>query len=185
MNESDPELLARTATGDRKAFEAFVGRWDAPLGRFLQKVAAGAEADDVRNATFLRLYSRASQFRGGSVKAWIFRTAWRLAQNARRNAIDVRSVSLEQASELLDRAPRPDANVMDTEEHARVRASFVMLDSRDRALLWLCVVEAMPLEQVARVLDEPPSTLRYQFTKALGRIRKNLTNSELSIVSED
>ncbi|MFN0204941.1 MAG: RNA polymerase sigma factor [Planctomycetota bacterium] len=185
MNESDPELLARTAHGDRKAFEVFVNRWDAPLGRFLQKVAAGAQADDVRNATFLRLYSRASQYRGGSVKAWIFKTAWRLAQNARRNATNVRSVSLDQAGESLDRAPRPDASAMDIEEHARVRASFVMLDSRDRALLWLCIVEAMPLEQVARVFGEPPSTLRYQFTKALGRIRKNLTNSELSIVAEE
>jgi DNA-directed RNA polymerase specialized sigma24 family protein len=48
------------------------------------------------------------------------------------------------------------------------------MDGRTRALLWLCAAERMPLDEAARVLRRPASTLRYQLNKALERARREM-----------
>jgi RNA polymerase sigma factor (sigma-70 family) len=157
-----------------------VRRFDAPLARFLRRVVGNATADDVRNATMLRAYQHAWQFRGGSAKAWLFRIGWREALRARSRARDLAEAPLDGALEYTDPAPRPAENAMRSEEQAHVRASFERLAPPDRALLWLCVVEAMPLEQASRVLGQPASTLRYRFARALERVRTDLQQNEFT-----
>src|SRR5262245_9663900 len=79
VNEpGDEALLQRTAAGDDAAFEALVRRFEQPLYRFLRRVTGCPQtADDVRTWTYLRVYEKASQYRGGSARAWVFRIAWR------------------------------------------------------------------------------------------------------------
>lgn len=170
----DAELLAHTARGDARAFEQFVRRWEAPLYRFLLRVTGSdGLAEDVRQATFLRIYEKSGTFRGGSASVWIFRIAFRGAVRARRR---------EQVSRRLLAAPASDTDLLPSpepigegaeacEERSAVRAGLAELSEADRALLWLCVVESMPLDAAARVLDTPASTLRYRLSRALARLR--------------
>ncbi|MBL8692946.1 MAG: RNA polymerase sigma factor [Planctomycetes bacterium] len=173
-DSSDAELLEQTARGDARAFEQLVRRWETPLYRFLLRVTGSdGLAEDVRQSTFLRVYEKAGNFRGGSAMVWIFRIAFRGAVRARRR---------EQVSRRLLVGPVPDAELLPSpesfgdcaeaaEERSAVRAGLAELSEADRALLWLCVVESMPLDAAARVLDTPSSTLRYRLGRALARLR--------------
>jgi RNA polymerase sigma-70 factor, ECF subfamily len=173
----DRALLARTASGDARAFETFVRRWEGPLFRFLRRTT-GSEtlAEEARQLTFIRVYTRAGQHRGGSVPVWLFRTAYRVARNADRRVARSRSAPLAHGDEIPDPAASPDARLLEAEEQAALRQSLKKLAPRDRALLWLRVGEGLSLEETARVLRAPASTLRYRFVQALARLRRELAS---------
>lgn len=182
QNGDDHLLLARTALGDRDAFEVFVRRWDGPTDRFLCRVLPRDLACEARNATFLRVFTKAGSFAGGSAKAWLFRIAWRCACNVRRAQGRIANAIEDCEQPIFDAGPSPDAAASLDEERGAVRASMGKLATTDRALLWLCVVESMPIEQAARILQIPPSTLRYRFARALERVRLDLLKSRAAVL---
>jgi RNA polymerase sigma-70 factor (ECF subfamily) len=175
----DARLLTETAAGDAAAFEALVHRYEAPLFHFLRRVTGCAQtAEDVRTWTFLRIHDKAQQFRGGSARAWIFRIAFRGGLNAKRKKKNL-AVALDPgAGESLAAAePGPLGALAAHEDAIRIRRALSAFDPRTQALLWLCAAERMPLEEAARVLRRPSSTLRYQLSKALDRLRRELQES--------
>jgi RNA polymerase sigma-70 factor (ECF subfamily) len=177
VNEpGDEALLQRTAAGDDAAFEALVRRFEQPLFRFLRRVTGSPQtADDIRTWTYLRVYEKARQYRGGSARAWVFRIAWRGAVNALRRERGRRAERpWSLAGTELAAAPPVDAALDLREEGERLRQVLDAMDGRTRALLWLCAAERMPLEEAARVLRRPASTLRYQLNKALERARREM-----------
>ncbi len=171
----DRVTLARAAAGDARAFEAFARRWEAPVYRFLLRVTGSpSTAEEARHLTLVRVYTHASGFRGGSVKTWLFRIAYSVALNLVRDEARATFRALEDAERLVDPSASPDAEVADAEERQRVRLALDRLDEGDRALLWLRVAEGMTFEEVAGALGAPASTLRYRFTRALRRMRRQL-----------
>lgn len=169
-------LLLRIAAGDAGAFEALVRRFETPLYRFLCRVTGSPDhAEEIRSWTFLRIFRKAHQYQGGSVRAWVFRIAWRGALNLRRRESGLRAMApLEAAAALEGASPAPDVSLGSREESARVREVLSRMDSHTQALLWLCAAERMPVEEASRVLHRPASTLRYQLSKALERARREL-----------
>jgi RNA polymerase sigma-70 factor (ECF subfamily) len=178
VNEpGDEALLQRTAAGDDAAFEALVRRFEQPLFRFLRRVTGSPQtADDVRTWTYLRVYEKARQYRDGSARAWVFRIAWRGAVNAlrRERARRVERPWSLDGAELAASSVPADAALDVREESERLRQVLDAMDGRTRALLWLCAAERMPLDEAARVLRRPASTLRYQLNKALERARREM-----------
>lgn len=196
------QLLTRTASGDRAAFEALVARFDVPLDRFLRRFLPPEAACEVRNTTFLRVYQHAKELRGNSVKSWIYRIAWRCACSERLklvNGADPALRAMQSGSGDFERTaargaqtdggpgqdldaypgsqPEPQTLLMADEERDGVRDAMATLEAGDRALVWICIVESMPLEEAARILQKPPSTLRYRLGKALAAVRAHLEKS--------
>jgi RNA polymerase sigma-70 factor (ECF subfamily) len=168
-------LLERVSEGDDVAFGLLARRLERPLYHFLLRVTgAPALAEDARQLTLVRIYTRAAGFRGGSVRTWIFRIAYRVGLNVRRDEARRRLAPLDAESPPVDAGPGPPARAERAEEHERVRCSLARLDEADRALLWLRVTEGLTFDEVAEILGAPPSTLRYRFTRALGRLRREL-----------
>ena len=173
--DEDRLLLERTASGDARAFEAFVRRWEGPLYRFLRRVTGSdALAEDARQVTLLRAYHHAPRFRGGSVAVWLFRTAFRSARNLARGAERGRAVGLDAAAHVRDAGPSPAACAVAAEQGDALARSLARLEPDDRALLWLRVAEGLSLDESARVLRAPASTLRYRFERALARLRREI-----------
>ena len=172
-------LLLRTAAGDAGAFEALVRRFETPLFRFLCRVTGSPDhAEEIRSWTFLRVFKKAHQFQGGSVRAWVFRIAWRGALNLRRRESAQRAMApLDAANGLEESDPAPDVSLGSREESERLRAVLSRMDPHTQALLWLCAAERMPVEEASRVLHRPASTLRYQLSKALERARHELARA--------
>ena len=171
----DRVLLARVATGEARAFEAFVRRWESPLYRFLVRLTGSASlAEDARQLTLVRVYTRSGSFRGGSVRAWLFRIAYTVGLNARRDEARRTVPRLDPRTGVVDAAPPPPEAAERAEDRRRVRDALERMDESDRLLLWLRVAEGLSFDEVGDVLDAPPTTLRYRFTRALARMRREL-----------
>jgi DNA-directed RNA polymerase specialized sigma24 family protein len=62
-NESDEGLMALVAQGDQRAFRILMGRHMGLAIRVAQRIVGdAAEADDIGQDAFLRVWSRASSF---------------------------------------------------------------------------------------------------------------------------
>ncbi len=175
----DRTLLERTAVGDLAAFETLVHRWEAPLHRFLRRVTkSDSLAEEARQWTWIRIHEKAGSYRGGAARVFLFRTALRCALRVLERERSRRAEPLESAAQVESAAPRPDQQAASRETHASVRICLDRLPPTDRALVWLCVVDATPLEEAARILRRPASTLRYRLTRALEGVRRELVPRE-------
>ncbi|MBP6015446.1 MAG: sigma-70 family RNA polymerase sigma factor [Candidatus Promineofilum sp.] len=87
---SDYSLLARMAHGDAHAFDALFHRhYDRVYGVLFRLVGERAEAEDLAQETFLRLYKRVDRGRPLSmdenIGGWLYRVAMNLGYNALRS----------------------------------------------------------------------------------------------------
>ena len=97
---SDEELLVRyRSQGDIEAFDALVHRYERPVYNYLLRYLHDAQlAEEVFQATFLRLHSRAHLYtEGRPVRPWLYRIATTCAIDALRKEGRHQAVSLDQA----------------------------------------------------------------------------------------
>src|SRR5262245_32819124 len=88
-NESDEGLMALVAQGDQRAFRTLMGRHMGLALRVAQRIVGdAAEADDVGQDAFLRVWSRASSFdpRVARFTTWLYRVVLSLALDRVRKA---------------------------------------------------------------------------------------------------
>lgn len=153
----DVTLLARVARKDERALEALFTRHWAPMRRYAAALSRdAASAEDALQETFLSVWRHAGDFRGASVRAWLYT----IARNALRRQLRKRAgeddvVSLEA---LGAEAGWGDAaavvRVTDAaEDKERVRVGLARLAEGDRELLWLVDVEGLSLAEAAESLE--------------------------------
>lgn len=173
-DDDDQQRMARIANGDRAAFQGLIDRYESRVDRFLRRILSPSSVPAARNAVFFTIYSKAASFRGGSVAAWIYKIAWRAALNTRREEWGGSSLEIVDHDQFSDPTPGPREQAECAEASLQLQQALSKLSAMDRAIVWLCVVESMPLEQVARVLRRPASTLRYRFLRALEHVRAEM-----------
>jgi RNA polymerase sigma-70 factor (ECF subfamily) len=176
----DAELVRRWQSGDLRAYEALVRRWQAPMARFLARLAPQAEAvPDLCQDVFLRLYRAGPRYReGGAFATWLYRIALNVARDAgRRRRHAVLPLDGHEPPSSLPGAEE----VCEREEVARSVADAVaQLPPPLREVLVLRHYEDMNFERMARVLGTPASTLKSRFAAALARLRERLRHLEWS-----
>jgi RNA polymerase sigma-70 factor (ECF subfamily) len=136
---SDDRLLARMQAGDDRAFALLFQRhYDRVYGILFRLVGARADAEDLAQDVFLRLYrQRFSPRREHNVGAWLYRVATNLGYNALRS----RQRRWRRDAALLpdptDADPAPSDAALQAETRAAVRAALARLPQRDVQLLLL------------------------------------------------
>ena len=171
MDPSDADLMARWRRGDGRAFEAIVLRWQRPVARFLARLA-GADAADLTQDVFLRVYQQRDRYREGGVFAtWIYRIALNIARDAyRRRRPTLRVAEVEQADSRLS----AEDDLAQRELAAEVERALAELPPPLREVLVLRHYEGVNFEQMARLLGTPASTLKSRFAVALNRLQTRL-----------
>lgn len=171
---SDEELLRKfVVERDDRAFAELVGRHGGMVLGVCRRVLGTAhDAEDAFQAVFLVLARKADTLRrGGSLPAWLHKTAFRTALRARA----VRGRRREQASEDLDMiaaetfreiASEHDQSVVDEELNA--------LPDRYRLPLFLCCVEGKPLDVAARQLGWSVGSVKGRLERGRQELRRRL-----------
>jgi len=188
--QARPELgrdpLAALAAGDPGPFESFVAAEAPLLLAFFQHLGARrAEAEDLAQDTFLKLFQTADQycpdgrFRGYAYR--VARNAW--IDRARRDAYAPRAAegaggaALGEAdlTALADRgAEEPSARIEAREDAGRLAAAIAALPEAQRLAFELGVVRELPYADVALVLDVPVGTVKSRVFNAVRRLRELL-----------
>lgn len=153
------------ATGlDEAAFVDLYRRVARPLWGYLRRVTGDAAlADDLLQEAFTRLLAEAEPpVQEAAQRAWLYRTASRLAIDSRRRA--AREVPQDEESEA--RLPARATAQRDPILAREMAIAFGHLAPQERALLWLAHVEESSHRDIAGALGVKEASVRVLLFRA-------------------
>ncbi len=184
--------MAAVAGGDRSAFESLVGlHLDAIHGYLYRLTGSRADAEDLAQETFLRLWRKASTYEPGRVKVstWLHSIAHRLCIDAfRRNSRSPGQASEYEppSADLPDGLADPARRVSARESQALLEAAIGELPERQRAAILLCQVQGFSNAQAAEILAVNVRALESLLARARKALRDALaTGGALQIEQWD
>lgn len=170
MGDSDDQLLARVAVGDPAATRAMVAR---KLPRLLslagRMLGDSAEAEDVAQEAFLRIWKQASRWRPGEARfdTWLHRVALNLCYDRLRRR---RELAFADPPDRADDGPAPDRGLQAADTGRRVGAALQSLPDRQREAIVLCHYQELGNIEAAAVMGVSVEALE----SLLGRGRRAL-----------
>jgi RNA polymerase sigma-70 factor (ECF subfamily) len=165
---ADAELVARCRAGDQAAWEALVRRHSGLVAAIVRGGfrLAPADAEDVFQEVFTRLYMRLDGLREGqAVRGWI-------AQVARNVALDhIRRSGREVATgEPVDEHAFHEP-LRDVDEALSVRAALERLPAHQREILDRFFARDQSYDTIGGELGIPPGTIASRISRALAALR--------------
>lgn len=149
---TDDELMARSAAGDRAAFDALAGRYVLRLRRAsLRVLGDAAAAEDAAQDALLRAWMRAATFdrRQASVSTWLHR----IVVNASIDRLRATRPTTDVPDTLLDPADSAE-HVLAGRERSRILADAIAsLPARQRTAITLTYEEGWSGQEAARHLS--------------------------------
>ena len=183
---SDQLLVLRVQSGDQKAFELLVAKYQRRIFRLISRfVRDTALAEDVAQETFLRAYRAIGQFRGDSqFYTWLYRIAVNtakksLSDSARDPVIRESSTISEDgetfvSGEQLTDMETPEAVLASREIARTVNAAMEALPEDLRTAIALREIEGMSYEDIAQAMNCPVGTVRSRIFRAREAIARQL-----------
>lgn len=130
------------------------------------------DAEDVAQDAFLRAHRGFAQLRDrDQFRAWLVRTAWRLAIDRIRN--DKRRLAREQAVAVLPEASVEDGAV-ERERSQALWAAIDALPEKLRMTIVLAAIEGHEIGDVARLLEIPAGTVKSRLFLARRQLAETL-----------
>jgi RNA polymerase sigma-70 factor, ECF subfamily len=152
-SESDESLMGLVAQGDQRAFRILMGRHMTLAIRVAQRVVGNAaEADDIGQDAFLRVWSRAASFdpRVARFTTWLYRVVLNLALDRIRKPSHA---SIDQAAEVRSDDPEPVTLMIADEERRMIAAAMATLPERQRAAIVLFHMEGLGGRDAAKSMN--------------------------------
>ncbi|MBK6337780.1 MAG: RNA polymerase sigma factor RpoE [Betaproteobacteria bacterium] len=183
--EVDQQLVLRAQSGDKRAFELLVIKYQRKLGRLLSRfVRDPAEVEDVTQEAFIKAYRALPSFRGDSAfYTWLYRIAINTAKNylvaMGRRAPTSTGVDIDDAENFEDADQLRDANTPETELEgkeigAAVNKAMDALPEDLRSAITLREIEGLSYEEIANVMNCPIGTVRSRIFRAREAIATEL-----------
>ena len=181
-NSRDVALMVRIGAGDHAAFRVLVERHqDAVVGTVAKMLGNPAEAQDISQQVFLRLWRHAKHYRPeAKFTTYLFTITRNLVFNEsrrRRRRKEISSNEYEASSHTqIEANPgrQPDAELLQSELRQAVDAAIAALPEIQRMAVVLRRYEQMPYEQMAIVLGLSVSAVKSLLFRARTSLRDSL-----------
>lgn len=171
---SDEDLVARVAAGDRRAYGLLVERHLDRTVTVAQRVLANrAEAEDVAQEAFLKLWQGADRFRPGGARfsTWFYRVTMNLCLDRKRRPA---AAPLDDSVDPADTRPDP-GEVLERHRFAGALAGAVAdLPERQRAAISLTYDAGLSNAEAAKALDVSVKALETLLVRAKRGLRDRL-----------
>lgn len=151
--ERDAAAMLRLQQGDDLALNEIMSHWQQPLANFIYRyVGSEAEAVDLAQETFVRVYESRDRFRaGGKFSTWLFTIALNLCRNQAR--WKSRHPSAELDDTVADSISTPHEKAATSETATLVRRAVAELPHELRSALVLYEYEDKSYAEIASLLD--------------------------------
>jgi RNA polymerase sigma-70 factor (ECF subfamily) len=165
--------MLRVGRGDGAACGELVERHLPRMVAFARRITGNqADAEDVAQEVFLRLWSKAGAWRPeAKLTTWLHQVALNLCRDRLRRAAPT---PLDQAPEPVDPAPSAAAAVQRAQSARRVEAALAGLPARQRAALALCHYQGLSNLEAAEVLGVGVEALESLLARARRTLRRGL-----------
>ncbi len=183
--EIDQELVRRAQSGEKRAFELLVIKYQRKLARLLGRLVRDqAEVEDVTQEAFIKAYRALPSFRGDSAfYTWLYRIGINTAKNylvtnGRRPPTST-AYSSEDAEGFDDADQLREMNTPENELASKqiaeiVSATMDELPEELRTAITLREIEGLSYEEIAEIMNCPIGTVRSRIFRAREAIAEKL-----------
>jgi RNA polymerase sigma-70 factor, ECF subfamily len=183
--EIDQQLVERVQSGDKRAFDLLVNKYQRKLGRLLSRfIRDPSEVEDVTQEAFIKAYRALPGFRGDSAfYTWLYRIGINTAKNhlvamGRRaptsTGLDAEEAeSLESGTQLRD-LNTPENQLMSKQVGETVNQTLQELPEELRTAITLREIEGLSYEEIATVMNCPVGTVRSRIFRAREAVAEKL-----------
>jgi RNA polymerase sigma-70 factor (ECF subfamily) len=187
VEPSDEELCRKIAERDGAAFELMVDRHQGRAYRLASSILGNeADARDVSQDAFIRLYESAGRFDGRSrFSTWFYRILVNLCiDHQRRNRWWKRLAPLaspgddpdERAFDPPSSEAGPEDEAMLKQSTSRLRPALAKLSPQQRAAVLLQTQEGFTSREIGEVLRCSEATARVHVHRGIAKLRKLIAN---------
>ncbi len=172
--DPDGELVARIADGDAAAARLLVQRHLPRVISLARRMLGNAaDADDVAQEVFLRVWKSAAKWQPGAAKfeTWIYRVAMNQCYDRLRRK---RGLALDDVADPVDARPLPGDGLEARETANAVEAELARLPERQRAAIVLCHYEGMTNIAAAESLGVSVDALESLLARGRRTLREKL-----------
>jgi RNA polymerase sigma-70 factor (ECF subfamily) len=157
------ELVAKAQDGDGEAFGQLYDRYVDTVYRFIYfRVNDRALAEDFTSETFLRALRRIStiSYQGRDIGAWFVTIARNIILDHVKSARHRLEVTTGDTIEGDDRAPSPEAAVLDSLASQRLMAAVRQLGDEQRECVMLRFIQGFSVSETAQVMGKNDGAIK-------------------------
>lgn len=179
MSISDDDLLYRCQTGDRDAFQALVEKYQHKVYTIAYRfVGNEADAGDLAQEAFIKVYQKLSTFRGeSSFRTWLYHIAANTCRDELRKRQNKRTLSLDnlspQPGDGTARIEGVKSTMAGPEEVAAAREMqrnlqmvLNQLPAEQRLILIMREIQGFSYEEIAHQLECSLGTVKSRLSRA-------------------
>lgn len=177
MQLADEILIEKSKNGDLEAFEMLVRRYESKVYTVAYRFLGNhADASDLAQETFVRLYQALPGFRGeSSFMTWLYRITANACRDEIRRQQRYQVVSLDveagtngaQAiSQVPSRSPSPEEAVEQKEFNEMIQQCLGSLSEEHRLVLVMREIQGLSYEEIADVLKCSLGTVKSRLNRA-------------------
>jgi len=177
LTHSDPDIddVRRIGAGDASAAAALVRRRSPKILALSRRMLNdAAEAEDVTQEVFLRVWTHAANWRPGGAKfeTWLHRVAVNLCLDRLRRRRE--TPAGDALPDRPDESPDAEQSMWADQRAARVRLAIDALPERQRAAIELCSFQEVTNIEAAAALEVSVDALESLLARARRSLRDNL-----------
>lgn len=173
--DGDDALLARIARGETAAIRQMVrAKLPRVLGLATRLVRDRAEAEDIAQEAFVRVWKHAGQWQPGRARfdTWLHTVTLNLCRDRLRKRVDAPAAALP---DCADPAPTAERRLIDTDRDHAVAAAIHALPERQREAIVLAHYQGLSNPEVAAALATSVEAVESLLARARRTLRRTLT----------
>ena len=160
----DTDLVTRTLEGDRRAFEALIGRYERPVyNAAFRMLNDSDDARDVAQTVFLKAYEKLGDF---NPEFRFFSWIYRIALNESVNHLNRRGRTEELAEEPAAGEAGPDDEMDREMQSRRLQVALMQIKPDYRAVIVLKHFLDCNYAEISQILDIPEGKVKSRLYSA-------------------
>ena len=180
--DSEAKLIDRAREGELGAFNQLVSLYQDSVYNVAFRLLGSAEsAADVTQETFISAFKHLRSFRGGSLRAWLFRIATNAAYDMMRKmrrrpaeSLDAGQDTPAGSSPIDRRGPTPEGEAIRGELLDQVKKGLLTLPAEQRVVVVLIDVQGLSYEEAATATSASLGTIKSRLSRGRSHLRKYL-----------
>jgi RNA polymerase sigma-70 factor (ECF subfamily) len=186
VERSDEELMQLVQQGDMDSFAVLASRYEKRMLNFLYRFVGDlAQAEDLVQATLLKVYRSRAKFRGtGKFSTWLYTIAANVARDYLRRTKKYRFVSLEapvgpgtNVIDFFEAEGESAAELIEKKEAARmVRLAVNRLPRSQRQVILLSHFENLGYAEIGEILGCSKGTVKSRIFRAKMKLKEFLAD---------
>ena len=179
MEIADIDVISQVLNGDHNAYATLVNRYNNFVFTIvLRYVKAREDAEEVAQDVFIKAYKSLASFKGDSkFSTWLYTvTTSTCISFLRKKKLEVHSLDNEKVFEAAGEiAGDMSANQVEQKSKVNmVNEAIKMLSPDDAQIIMLFYKGEQTLEEIAKILNKEPNTVKVQLHRARTRLKEKM-----------